>query len=109
MFTHPTDLSYRRSPLEALGFYIVYLVLILALSASVAYVTNFFSNDPELALWASRFFGGLAITVLSFSLLRAKELTKQPGLVLLAFISGVLSLYLSPPVGLLVAAYLSTR
>lgn len=110
MFKNPTDLAYRRSPLEAIGFYLVYLFIILMLSASVGFlVSSFAANGIETGIMASLFVGGLATTLLSVSLLRAKGLATRFGLVVLAFISGLISLYLSPLLGLLIAAWLSTR
>ncbi|MDQ3460644.1 MAG: hypothetical protein M3498_15285 [Deinococcota bacterium] len=110
MFKNPTDLAYTRSPLEAAGFYLIYLFVFLALSALVSFlVFNVVTNDAELAFRVSRFVGGLAATVLSMALLQAKNLTKRFSLVTIAFLSGIITLFFGGFFGLLVPAYLSTR
>ncbi len=110
VFRNPTDLSYRRSPLEALGFYLLYLFLFLALSASAQFLAErVFLADAEQAFRASRFIAGLASTFLSLLLLRAKNLSTNFGLVLLAFFSGLITLSLGGIFGPIIPAYLSTR
>jgi hypothetical protein len=109
VFRKLTDLSYRRTPLEALGFYLFYLTVFLLLSASAHSLTAYFTADPEFAFRVSRFVGGLAATVLAMALLLAKGLTKRTGYVLLAFLAGLVTLATGGFFGLLVPAYLSSR
>lgn len=110
MFSRPTDLAYRRRPLEAVGFYLIYLFVFLALSASVYFlIFNLVTNDGEFAFRVSRFVGGLAATVLSMALLQAKNLTRRFSLITIAFLSGIITLFFGGFFGLLIPAYLSTR
>jgi hypothetical protein len=109
VFRNLTNLSYRRTPVESLGFYLFYLVIFLLLSASAHSLASYFTADPDFALRVSRFVGGLGATVLAMALLLAKGLTKNLGYVLLAFLAGLVTLSTGGFFGLLVPAYLSSR
>jgi hypothetical protein len=112
VFRNLTDFSYRRSPVEALGFYLVYLFVFLALSASAYFLAErVLIIGAEQALRVSLFVGGLLITFLSLLILRAKNLSMNFSLVVLAFLSGLINLAggLLGLFGLIIPTYFSTR
>jgi hypothetical protein len=47
MFRNLTDLQYKRNFKEAVGFYLAYLLLLMALAAMISGVSSLFSNSDD--------------------------------------------------------------
>lgn len=112
MFTKLTDFKYRRTPKEALGFYVAYLFLISLIGIIVAQLIG------SVTLSLQGFDGGIRVwpiisivscVTLSYLIVKSKKLINKFGYILLIAISGVLAISGSPLLGLLPTVYLTTR
>lgn len=111
MFRHLTDFGHQRTVVEAIGFYLVYLILGILLGALLGAVAGFVTGNVG-------FEGGLAIgatvaigicPVLGFIILGAKGLLSHVGYVLVAVLSVVGAAIGGLLLGLLFVAFLTTR
>lgn len=112
MFKKLTDFSYKRNTLEALGFYIAYLI-ILTVSAFIigAVLGTATGNEDNFAFGAKIgvIFAIIAILCLSFVVLSKKKLTNNFSYLLLGLLSGVLAYFGGGLLGLIPVAYLTTK
>jgi len=114
MFTKPFDLGFTRSAKQAIGFYILWLILIVSLAGLVsAAFFPFFSNETSnfeagLGLKIGASFAIIADTMLAFWVLKSKKAFTFFN-VLLAILAGVLSIFGGALLGLIPVAYLTTR
>ena len=106
-----TDFSFKRSRKQALGFYLGYLVLIVLVGAVVGAVFGLISGNGnlELGLRVGNIMAILLALGLSFAILSKKKLTDNFGLILVALLSGLLAFVGGGILGLIPAAYLSTK
>lgn len=111
MFKNLFDFSYKRSALEAFGFYLAYFFLII-LGAMLAggLIGAIFPSSAS--VYGYRL--GLTVAVgacvyLSSIVLVKKNLLKNYGYLLLVILSGILALFGGGLLGLIPAAFLSTR
>lgn len=111
MFKNLTDFSYKRSGKEAIGFYIGYLVLIILVGALFGVILGLFFGDRsfEIGLRIGNLFAILVTIILSFVILSKKNLMNNFGLILVAVLSGLLAFLGGGLLGLIPAAYLSTK
>lgn len=112
MFSHLTDFSYKRTSLQAFGFYITYLVMVMIFSAAAAVLASMivredagtFSNGVRLGTFVATIFS----IALSFVILREKKLTGL-GYSLLAITAGALALLGGGLLGLIIPTIFTTK
>lgn len=111
MFGRLSDFGHQRSMVQALGFYLAYLVAGIALLALIGGIAGLvvpgFGFDGGLTLGT---IGAIIMSpVLSLLILRAKGLLGHIGFLLLVLVSGGLAAVGGLLLGLIVAAFLTTR
>lgn len=111
MFKNLTNFAYQRTPKEAVGFYIAFLVLIMLIAAIMGGVLalvmpNFSFNSGVRIGTICALISSLG---LSFVILKEKKSLGNFSLILLALLSGLLSLLAGGLGGLIPVAYLTTR
>lgn len=106
-----TDFSYKRNAKEAVVFYIAYLILAFILGGITGGLAGALmgENSYPLILGLGLFFGILYPTVISLLILRQKKLLNNFPFILLALLSGVLGIFGGALLGLIPAAYLTTK
>jgi len=111
MFKNLTQFSYKRTPLQALGFYIAYLILIALVAGIMGAVIGLAigSGDFETGFRFGNLIAIVSVIGLSFLILKSKNLMGNFALILVALLSGVLAYFGGGLLGLIPAAYLSTR
>ena len=111
MFKNLTDFAYKRNRKEALGFYLGYLILIVVVGALAVGLFGLASGQQnfELGLRIGNIIGILSSLGLSFAVLSKKGLMNNFGLLLLALLSGLLAFIGGGLLGLIPAAYLTTK
>jgi len=111
MFKNLTDFSYKRTGKEALGFYLAYLLLIVLIGVLSGVVSALASGQQnyELGFRIGNIIAILSCLGLSFAVLSKKNLMNNFGFILLALLSGLLAFIGGGLVGLLPAAYLTTK
>lgn len=111
MFKKLTDFSYKRTRKQAVGFYLGYLILIIIVGALVGGMVGLAFGDEsfELGLRVGNFIAVLIVLGVSFAILNKKKLMNNFGLILLALASGLFAYLGGGLLGLLPAAYLSTK
>ncbi|MCH7541461.1 hypothetical protein IH981_01630 [Patescibacteria group bacterium] len=111
MFSNLTDLSFTRNFKQAVGFYIAYLILIAITAAllgglfSLVAGNNSFDDGVNVGIYLAVIFS----VIISFSILYKKKLIGNFVYLIIAITSGVLALFGGGLLGLIPAAYLSTR
>jgi hypothetical protein len=115
MFNHLTDFGYPRNKKEALGFYLVYLVLFVLIGAVIAAIIGVathtvpknFSDTFTKGEEVGAVIVGLGSAALSIAILSAKKESRY-GFVLLALIGGMLCFFGGGLFGFIVPAYFTT-
>jgi hypothetical protein len=111
MFRRLTDFGHERSPIQAIGFYLVYLVLGIALGAVLGGLAGLmfkdFSFDAGLMVGAA--LAVVSCPLLSFAILRAKGLLSNVMLLIVAVLSVAGAAAGGLIIGLLFVAFLTTR
>jgi hypothetical protein len=110
LFKKLANFKYKRSFSEAIGFYLVYLVLALVLGASVGALGGivFYLNSMTVARIAI-FISMIYCFSLGYSILKAKKLTKDAGSIIICLLAGVLAPIGGAILGLIPVAYLSSK
>lgn len=106
MFSKLTDYSYKRNTKEAVGFYIAYLLLVTLLSALAGAL---FGGDFQSGWQLGTKVAVIVSTLLSFILLFKRKLIGNFGYILLAILAGILAYFGGGLLGLIPAAYISTK
>ena len=113
MFKNLFNFSYKRTPLEALGFYIAYMVIIVVIifliGSTVGRLTGTKGNFSLLAIIPGVLSAAIFCLVLSFMVLVKKKLTSNIFYVILAVISGILGILIVGSIGLIITSFLTTR
>jgi len=113
MFKNLFNFSYKRTPLEALGFYIAYMVIIIVViflvGSTVGQLTGTRGNFSLLAIIPGVLLAAIFCLVLSFMVLVKKKLTGNIFYVILAVISGILGTLIVGSIGLIITSFLTTR
>lgn len=115
MFKDLFLLEKDRTPLEAFGFYLCYLVLLASTAALVAFLVTpnstpgTFAEGYQTGVVIGQYFAVVACLALSFLVLYKKKRLNSFGLVLMAILSGILAAFLGGLLGLIPTAYLTTR
>lgn len=109
MFKKLTDFSYKRTKVQALGFYIAYFVLTVIVSGLVGGILGLVIPNPsfESGVRIGTFIAIIFSVGLSFFVLKKKRL-QDFKLIVITILSGVLALFGGGLLGLIPAAYLST-
>ncbi len=112
MFAKLTTLGYKRTHLQALGFYIAYLLLLLVTTALVVGILGVIVGN-ESALGAGIQLGtlypALFILALGVLILKKKGYTRRPLEVGLVLLAAAMTFYTNSLVSLIVISYLTTR
>ena len=111
MFRHLTDFGHQRSPLEAFGFYLAYLVLGVVTSMVLGMLAGLLLDGFgfESGLTLGTFVAIGICPVLSFFILRAKGLLRHVGFLLVALLSVAGAAVGGLLLGLIFVAFLSNR
>lgn len=110
MFKKLTDLAYKRTAIEAFGFYLAYLlfiVLVAAIMGGVSGLLGFSSFYSGIKMGAV--LGIIFALLLSFLILKAKNILGNFSYILLALLAGVLAVFGGAILGLIPTAYLTTK
>jgi hypothetical protein len=110
MFNNLFNFEYKRSPLEALGFYIAYFVLFIALAFLVGLLmgmTGLMEADQTFTVGV--IMASLVAFGLSTAIVVKKKLWGNFLLVLLVPVAGILAAFGGMLFGGIVPAYLSTK
>jgi hypothetical protein len=114
MFTNLFDFSINRTAKQAVGFYIAWLVILavscglVSAAASPLLGASNFRTGFSAGVKVGQSFSILANTVVAFWILKSKR-SFSFGNVVLAFLAGALSILGGGLLGLIPAAYLTTR
>jgi len=115
MFKKITDFAYRRTALEALGFYLAYFLLGGLLGALIGGLAAAIKGD---ATFASSYITGASVgqvvaiifcLIIAILVVKAKNGFKNFSYILLIVLSGLLAVFGGNLVGLIPVAYLTTR
>jgi hypothetical protein len=113
IFNNLTEFGYQRSTKEAIGFYIAYFFLLIIIGALLALVLGSTIQNATYAYGYGLIIGNIvaiiASLVISFLILKEKNLLGNTGFILIALLSGVLALFFGALGGLIPAAYLTTK
>lgn len=111
MFKKLTDLETKRTILQAIGFYLAYLLLYVLIGAFVGAITAFVY--PEKATYNDIFRIGVILSVvlsilISFISIYEKDRFDHFGMLILAILSGILSIFAGGFGGLIPIAIMTT-
>lgn len=112
MFKQLTNLSHKRTLLQAVGFYVAYLLLTMVVAMGLAAVLGTATGNADSYAFGMRI--GTVISMimslaLSLAILHKKKLTNNFVFILLAFIAMVLANFGGGLLGLIIPTYLSTK
>ena len=119
-------LAYGRTPAQALGFYMAYLMLILELSLIVGVISGIltgsitpeafydFSNWLDNGVATMMIQAGWVLSILmclgmGWLVLRYKGMHQNFSLIMLVILGGILAVFFGPFLGLIPIAYITTR
>lgn len=111
MFQHLTDFSFTRSPSQAVGFYLCYLLLIVlaaGLMAGVASIVNPSMDTFEEGARIGGLVAVIAVTAIAIAIVIRKKLTSFAHLLLIV-VSGLLAVFGGGLFGLIPVAWLTTQ
>ena len=108
MFSKLFDLQFHRTALQALGFYIAYLLLLIITSAVAGGIVGLLGGGFEVGLKAGNLIAILVCLGLSFQILSAKK-SISFGNVLLALLAGILAIVGGGLLGLIPVSFLTTK
>ena len=112
MFKNLLDFGYKRTWLQAVGFYLAYFLLIIIIGFLAGALMGLIFSGGSVSAMGVQIGNILAIVIclaLSFTILYKKNQHKNFGLVLLALLSGILAFLGGGLLGLIPAAFLTTR
>ena len=114
MFRRLTDLGHQRTLVEAIGFYLVYLVLGIVVAAALGAVAGPLAvvsggSGFEGGMLVGTIFAVVACPALSFAILFKKGLLGHVGYVLVAVLSVAGAAVAGLILGLIFVAFLTTR
>ena len=112
MFSRLGEPGYRRTPLEAVGFYLVYAVLFVVLAALAGAAVGLL-DPPAAESGMSELVGNvvavLCCLALAVSLLRVKGLIAHPVFLTIGALGPLLAVFGGALLGLIPLAFLTTR
>lgn len=112
MFSKLTDFSYKRTGLQAFGFYLTYLIMVM-LAGAVAGIIGALAAGEDTGTFSNGVRLGTLIAIvasisLSFQILRAKKINSF-SLRFLAILAGVLALLGGSLLGMIIPAVFTTK
>jgi len=111
MFRHLFDFGYQRSALQAVGFYLAYVVMGI-LSGGVigaVYALAFGTSDLGPLVWIAGTFAVAFVGLISFLVLQAKGRLGHPGPLVVGVLSVPAAILGGVILGFLFTAFLTTR
>jgi drug/metabolite transporter (DMT)-like permease len=113
MFQHLTDFAYQRTKKQALGFYIAYLALIIAIGGLLGIFIQATSPSQK-DMSGTLYYTGSLLAILAPFLLAltvavSKRIYTQVSVILVIILSGVFGSVAGGMLGLIPVAYLTTR
>lgn len=112
MFKNLLDLTYHRNTKEAFGFYIAYLLFIMILggllSGLAASILRMF-DGYRVGVFVGVLIAVITSAGLAFLVLKEKKLLKNRKYIMLVIAAGILGLLFGGILGLIPAAYFTTR
>jgi hypothetical protein len=115
MFRRLTDFGYQRSLVEAVGFYLVYLILGIVVAAMLGAVAGLLAgpisggSSFEGGLLVGSIFAVVACPVMAFGILYKKGLLRHFGFILVALLSVAGAAAGGLILGLIFVAFLTSR
>jgi len=116
MFKNLIVFGHERTPLQALGFYIVYLVLLLVFAGLIGGIVGLFmglfadvSHPFQTGVTLGTILAVVSCIALSLLILYEKKLLNNFLYILLVVLSGLMALFLGGLAGLIPVAFLTTR
>ena len=109
MFQKLLIFEYKRTPLQAFGFYLAYLLLSLLLAFFMGILSIPFGVDTRQAVLNGAYLAMITCMVLYSLILYKKNLYKDFGYLLLLFFTGILGVLFGGLAGLIPVAFLTTR
>lgn len=111
MFSQLGNFGYKRTALQAVGFYIAYLVFTIITAALASMVLGGVTgnNDFEFGKKVGIVVAIVMTLIFSFLILQAKKMTNNYMYLLLAVVAGILSFVGGGLLGLIIPAYLTTQ
>ncbi len=114
MFKNLTKLEFNRTGLQALGFYLAYLLLLILSGGLIGgMVAGIFANDADEAYQMGLKLGNIMAVLycitITILVLKKKKLLNNFAYILLVLLSGLLSILLGGLGGLIPVAYLTTK
>ncbi len=111
MFNRLTDFGYKRTGIQAVGFYLAYLLLVIVIAVAAGSATATATNNItfDFGFHIGNIVAIVSSLLLSFVVLSKKKLFSNFGYILLAVLSGVLAAFGGGLIGLIPAAYFSTK
>lgn len=111
MFKNLTNFGYKRNFVEALGFYLAYLLLVMLVGGLFGVIVGL--AYPDNAYYIALRVGTVVSIVinlgLSFQILKQKNLLGNFGYLILTVISAIISAFLGGLGGLIPVAFFTTR
>lgn len=111
MFDKPFDLARRRNGEEALGFYLVQLVILIVISLLIEHLFGNLTGNGVfgIGIRIEAVLTAIWSLVLAVVIVRQHRTTQGGGYWLLVILTGILGLLGSGLFGLLIPAYLTTK
>ena len=113
MFKKLTDFGHKRNFVQAIGFYLAYLLLIALIGALLGAMSGALSETTVDAFNLGIQMGLIVAVALSITLciliIKSKKLQNNFLYILLTIVAGILAIFLGGLGGLIVPAFLSTR
>lgn len=111
MFSNLTDLSYTRNFKQAVGFYIAYLILIVIAAALLGGLFGVVAgnNSFDAGVNVGTYLAVIFSVTISFAILYKKKLIGNFVYLIIAIAAGVLALFGGGLLGIIPAAFLSTK
>ena len=109
MFQKLFTFEYKRTPLQAFGFYLAYFLLTLLLAFFAGALSVPFGTDFEQGRLIGAYVAMVSSMVLSGLILYKKNLYKDFGYIILLLIAGALGFAFGGLAGKIPVAYLTTR
>ena len=112
MFSKLTEFDYQRNWKEAIGFYIVYLVITLILTVPATLLTNRgidASNQDIQFINIGTLVAMACCLALAFIILKSKNQLGNIRLLLVGILGGIIAFFAGSLIGLVPVAFLSTQ
>jgi hypothetical protein len=112
MFDRLLDFSYKRTPLQAVGFYVAYMFFFMLIVRFTAYTIGSFTNNltnEALSIKIALFSSTVISFLMTVRMIYEKKLAKNIWYVYLTIAAAFIGLLGGTLLGLIPSAYLSTK